>query len=113
MVTVQATQLESDCEWVSPTGSVLRGQAGDWLLRDEDSEWTVGGSVFLSTYEEVSPGRWQKVGIVHAVRVTDAVDVQTPEGIAHAEPGHWLVTSPVSGTWPVSDQVFRRRYKLA
>src|SRR5450631_3983012 len=59
MVTVQATQLESDCVWVSPTGSVLRGQAGDWLLRDEDSEWTVGASVFLSTYEEVSPGRWQ------------------------------------------------------
>jgi hypothetical protein len=110
---VEATQLEIASDWVSPTGSVLRGEVGDWLIRGEGSEWTVAATVFTATYEEVSPGTWRKVGIVHAIQVGSAVDVETPEGIAHADPGDWLVTSPASGTWPVTDDVFRQRYAPA
>jgi hypothetical protein len=107
---VRATRLERDREWVTPAGSTLKGSAGDWLLNDGTTQWTVSAEAFANTYEEVSPGTWHKTGTVWAQRLSSCADVETPEGIARAEVGDWLVGSPEAGAWPVSNDIFQHRY---
>lgn len=108
--TVRARRLEEELAWHSGGGSPLRGEVGDWVLEADGSQWTVEDAIFTSTYAHVADDRWQKVGLVRAVCVTEATAVETPEGIAHAAPGDWLLASDEAGAWPVDEATFASRY---
>lgn len=90
---------------------MLSACAGDWLVSYDRSEWTVDGLAFEETYAEVTPGRWRKLEVVHAVQSDHRTDVETSEGDARAEAGDWIVTDRTGNVWPVAANEFARRYK--
>lgn len=110
IVTVQARQLDAPQEWTSRSGSLLRGQAGDWVLLDDSDEWTITDSAFVATYRQRADGSWEKPSTVRAIRIDGPVDVETPEGISHGGQGDWLVTGRGAGAWPITARAFARRY---
>lgn len=91
----------------------MTGEAGDWLVSDGHSEWTVSASAFTSTYGRTADGRWRKSGFVRATKLEAPWEVETNEGLASAHEGDWLVTDHTGNAWPVSAAEFNRRYTPA
>ena len=109
-VIVKARQLTTPHEWTSRSGSVLRGQPGDWVLFDGDDEWTITDEAFTASYHQRPDGDWEKRSTIRAVQLDGAVEVDTPEGASRAEAGDWLATSLGAGAWPIAANAFTRRY---
>lgn len=105
-----AHRLQRDLDWSTARGSRLRAAAGDWLVSNGHGEWTVVHDVFLRSYRRRADGRWSKHEPVHAVRVTEHVEVPTLEGPAVAEPGDWVLGTASGEMWPVTEEHFRRSY---
>lgn len=109
---VTARRLEEDLAWVTKHGDELQGHAGDWVVESPDGgQRTVKDQEFRTLYEPLSDGRWRRTGTVMARQVSTQVSVSTLEGVARAEPGDWIVTSPDGNSWPVPDEVFQRSYE--
>lgn len=111
-ITVEARRLDSDRDWESGRGSHLSASAGDWLLTDGSSEWTVSAGIFEETYTGLGDGRYQKTAPVRAAQLDEDVQVPTLEGIASLCRGDWLLMNPDGDVWPVGAQEFQRRYRL-
>lgn len=110
-ITVEARRLESDRDWKSGRGSHLSASAGDWLLTDGSSEWTVIAGVFEETYTALGGGEYRKTAPVRAAQLDEDVQVPTLEGTASLCRGDWLLMNPDGDVWPVGDQEFQRRYR--
>jgi hypothetical protein len=107
---VKAVQLTEPRRWTTERGDVLSAEAGDWLLSDSSSAWTVAAEVFASTYEQRPDGRWIKVAVVEAVRVDVPTACHTLEGMANARPGDYVLRNPSGEVWPVAAERFERTY---
>lgn len=71
-------------------------------------------SIFLDTYEDADgDNTYRKVANVVARRLREDQDVETLEGVERAKAGDWLVTNPKGEQYPVSDETFRKTYRLA
>lgn len=109
-LTVEARRLETSRDWTSGRGSHLSASAGDWLLTDGSSEWTVDADVFEETYTALGDGMYRKTALVRAAQLDEAVQVPTLEGSAGLCRGDWLLMNPDGDVWPVGDEEFQRRY---
>lgn len=109
---VGAVRLDASRTWHTDRGSELSADPGDWVLTDGATEWTVDDAVFRSTYRRRPDGRFEKHGVVRAVRVDRAVAVPTLEGTAAAEAGDWVLSGSSGDLWPVTDVYFRGHYVL-
>lgn len=111
---VSAVRVDGPLAWVSARGSVLRCEAGDWLLSDGTAEWTVRAGVFAVTYRRCGGcGGWRKHAPVTARQVAADTEVDTLEGRAVALAGDWVVRNPGGDEWPVPAGVFERHYRRA
>jgi hypothetical protein len=108
---VRATRLTEPRTWSSDRGSTLAAAAGDWLVTDGATEWTVAAGVFARTYRRLSDGRFAKDAPVDAVRADHPVEVPTLEGSARAETGDWLLRGVDGELWTVTDAYFRANYE--
>jgi hypothetical protein len=109
---VTARRLSRPLAWTTARGSVLRGQAGDWLVSSSDGgDRTVSDAAFHASYEPVGDGRYRRTGEVSARRAPTREVVETSEGPATAEPGDWVVTADDGSSWPVPDRIFRATYE--
>jgi Trk K+ transport system NAD-binding subunit len=114
---VQATKLTAAQSWTRRSdeeAEELRGDAGDWRVRDSFGDVrTVGNAEFRQSHEPVDGKLWRRVGMFSAWRVDEALVIRTKEGRATANPGDWVVEGALGERWPISDEHFRRTYRPA
>ena len=96
-------------------GAEQHCKAGDWVVDNEGSVYTVDSESFRRTYEMVSPGRYQKTACVWAKVATTPGTVQTKEGATGYAVGDYLVSNGPDGedAYAVSRDAFERMYELA
>lgn len=100
-------------EWTTESGSLLRGEAGDWRVwEDPGHSWSVKGNEFLAGYEHIEGNRWRRTGVVVARLAKPGETVQTMEGTVKTTAGDWIVQVPNGVSWVVPDDRFRERYEL-
>jgi len=112
-IVVRATCAEQDSTWTTRRGDQLSSATGDWWVTDGEERWSVEADVFTATYENVGGDRYRKVATVTAVQLDRTVSITTLEGTATGLAGDWLVCNPSGETWPVTGEVFTRRYEVA
>lgn len=104
-----------DTAWTWPTlsGQTLRGDAGDWAVRDPDDGhwWSVRDDIFRASYEHLDGDRWHRVGTVRARPARPGEVVATLEGPVTAREGDWVVQGEAGEQWPVGSDEFTRRYR--
>ncbi|WP_157558894.1 hypothetical protein [Nocardioides sp. Soil774] len=110
-VVVTAKRLGEQVTWKTASGSNLTAEAGDWLVSDGESSWTVAADVFATTYREVGSGSFTKTALVVARQLAVKVTIATMEGPATGNAGDWVVRNPGGDAWPVPDREFKRRYE--
>lgn len=79
-------------------GGHQRCKPGDWLVNNDGDTYTVAAHVFMETYEELSPGVYQKCVVVLAERADAPGTIKTIEGITQYEPGDYLVHNREDGS---------------
>lgn len=109
-LTVTAEQLTVQRTWETASGSTLTARAGDWLVSDGETDWSVAAQIFDDTYSGLGGGRYAKTAVVVARQLPAKAVIQTLEGPAVAEAGDWLVRNPGGDVWPVPHAEFDRRY---
>lgn len=110
-LTVTAEQLTAQRSWKTASGSTLTAQAGDWLVSDGETDWSVAAQIFPDTYSDLGGGTYAKTAVVVARQLPAKATILTLEGAAEAEAGDWLVRNPGGDVWPVPDAEFDRRYE--
>ena len=115
--TVRARRLAEAREWVTPRGTLMVSQAGDWWVwgsgpeeREEDGRG-VSATAFEATHRSTDvPGVYERTGVVRAGRLTARVTVRADEGDDVGEPGDWRVIDDRGAMWVVDDDRFRATY---
>jgi hypothetical protein len=111
--TVRAKQLHAHRRWTRRSGDELCGDPGDWRVIDEgDDERTVRDLEFRASHEPLGGERWRRTGAYSAWQVGEKVVLRTMEGRAVAQAGDWVVEGRRGQRWPVTDEQFRKTYKL-
>lgn len=54
----------------------------------------------------------KKPVIVQAYRTSEAKDIETLEGVMHADEGDWIVTGAQGEKYPVKHDVFKETYEV-
>jgi hypothetical protein len=110
---VRAKQLQARRRWTRRSGDQLCGDPGDWrVIDDGDDERTVRDLEFRASHEPLGGELWRRTGTFSAWRVSERLVLRTMEGQAIAEAGDWVVEGHRGARWPVTDEQFRRTYKM-
>jgi hypothetical protein len=110
---VRARQLREPRWWTRRSGDQLHGEPGDWRVIDaDDDERTVRDVEFRASHEPLGGGLWQRTGAFRAWRVSEKLVLRTTEGQAIAQAGDWIVEGHRGARWPVTDEQFRRTYRM-
>ena len=109
---VTARRLREQHEWRAGSGEMLAGRAGDVLVSDGTSQWTVRADIFEATYEQVpgQPDTWRKAATTTLVQMTEPFRVDTLEGPATGGAGDYLAVGDDGDAWPVSASYVRHNY---
>ena len=88
-----AVQLNLDTEGFNyrKWGAEQWCKRGDWIVNDQDDAYTVDGGSFDKTYRMLSPGVYQKQGVVWAEQAACGGGIETKEGSTAYVAGDWLV----------------------
>jgi hypothetical protein len=58
-------------------------------------------------------GRYRKLPVViYAYRTAIPIDIETLEGVMHANAGDWIITGINGETYPCKPDIFERTYEL-
>jgi hypothetical protein len=110
---VQARQLRARQRWTRRSGDELCGDPGDWRVTDDgDHERTVRDPQFRASHEPLGGEHWRRTGTYSAWQVREKLVLRTMEGRATAEAGDWVVEGHQGERWPVTDEQFRRTYRM-
>ncbi|HEX9619274.1 MAG TPA: hypothetical protein VF989_04000 [Polyangiaceae bacterium] len=96
-------------------GGPQRCKRGDWVVKNGDETYTVDAETFSRTYSPVSPGVYEKRGVVWAERAEAPGAIETKEGSTRYESGDFLVyNEPDRGDgYAVSAEGFTSLYEPA
>ena len=112
---VLAVRLDLDTEGFTyrKWGGEQRCKAGDWIVRNGEDTYTVDAESFASTYREIAPGRYTKVGPVWARAATTDGAVETKEGRTSYRRGDMLVSNREDGSdaYAMSAERFAQLYE--
>ncbi len=109
---VRARQLRARRRWTRRSGDELRGDPGDWRVTDGDDERTVRDLQFRASHEPLGGEHWRRTGTYSAWQVREKLVLRTMEGRATAEAGDWVVEGHQGERWPVTDEQFRKTYRM-
>jgi hypothetical protein len=112
--TVIAEQRDAAWTWTAHSGQIMHAKAGDWSVQDGAGDtWSVADDFFQGSYEEVDQAEklWRRIGVVSARPARIGEAIQTLEGPVQAAPGDWVVKGTRDELWPVSADLFPRRYE--
>lgn len=90
-------------------------KAGDWLVDNQGDCYSIDREAFEDTYQQRSPGVYQKTSVVWAEVATAAGTVVTREGGTEYRPGDYIVYNKADGSdnYAVSKAKFEEIYELA
>ena len=88
----------------------MRANAGDWAVQQDGETWSVDDEIFRATYEHVGGRTWRRRGTVLARPAQPGEKIDTLEGCATASQHDWVVRGADGEEWPVSADVFAKRY---
>lgn len=54
----------------------------------------------------------KKPVVVNAYRTDTELDIQTLEGVMHAEPGDWIITGVDGEQYPCKPSIFQKTYEI-
>ena len=115
--TVVAVQLNLETEgfFYHKWGESQRCKPGDWIVDNAGEVYTVDRDAFQRTYRRVAEGAYAKVSAVWAEVARDAGAIKTKQGVAHYDPGAYLVYNDDSTQdgYPVERSTFERMYEPA
>lgn len=110
---VRAKQLSALRRWTRRSGDELYGDPGDWRVVDDgDDERTVRDLEFRASHEPLGGESWRRTGTYRAWQVSEKLVLRTMEGRAVAQAGDWVVEGHRGQRWPVTDEQFRKTYKI-
>ena len=114
IVTAVQLKLETDGFAYNKWGGEQCCRAGDWLVNNNGDCYTIGQETFENTYEEVSPGQFEKIAAVWASTATEDGKVKTNEGYTEYSFGDYLVTNKEDGAdaYAVAKLKFEEMYEL-
>jgi hypothetical protein len=111
--TVRARRLSDRESWTRDSGDELWGGEGDWRVIDDfGDERTIRDAEFRASYESLGGELWRRTGTFRAWPVSEDLVLRTMEGKAIARPGDWVVEGYRGERWPVTDEQFRRTYRM-
>ena len=107
--------LETDGFTYQKWGGTQRCKPGDWLVDNRGDVYTIDADTFARTYEELSPGVYEKVAPVWARQATEGGAIATKEGSTRYEPGDYLVFNDPERQdgYAMSEEKFGSLYELA
>ena len=113
---VVAVQLNLDTDGLvyQKWGDTQKAKAGDWLVDNDGSIYTIEEEVFARTYKPVSPGLYEKVAVIYAEPATEAGSIVTLEGRTHYDAGDYLVyekPGQEKGAYAIKKQQFEKMYE--
>ena len=115
--TVVAIQLDLDTDGLTyrKWGGMQRAKRGDWIVNNQGDVYTVDADSFRSSYQETSPGLYQKVGLVWAEEATSAGTIDTKEGSTDYSPGDFLVFNGQNRRdgYAIKSETFHKLYETA
>lgn len=91
--TVVAVRLDLDTAGFTYNkwGGPQRCKRGDWVVKNGDETYTIDAETFARTYRPVSPGVYEKQGVVWVERAEAPGSIATKEGATRYEGGDYLV----------------------
>ena len=111
--TIRARRLHARRPWTRESGDELHGDAGDWrVVDDSGDERTVRDLEFRHSHEPLGGEFWRRTGTFRAWQVSERMALRTMEGRAIAQPGDWVVEGRRGARWPITDEQFRRSYRM-
>ena len=116
-VTVVAVRLDLDTDGFTyrKWGAEQLCRAGDWLVNNAGTTYTVGATAFADAYREVSPGVFAKEDPVWVERAATSGTMPTKDGMVDFAPGDMLVfvdPDRIEGL-PMSAEQFDEQYEPA
>lgn len=113
---VTAVQLDLDFKGFSfrKWGNEQKCSAGDWLVNNGGDIYTVEKEYFQQHYQEISPGKFEKLGPVWAEAATESGNIDTIEGKTAYQTGDYLVYDRPEGgdAYAIKKQKFEQFYEL-
>jgi hypothetical protein len=110
---VRARQLQARRQWARRSGDELCGDPGDWHVTDDgEDERTVRDLEFRASHQPIGGEHWRRTGTYSAWQVREKLVLRTMEGRATAEAGDWVVEGRQGERWPVTDEQFRKSYRM-
>ena len=114
---VTAVQLNLDTEGFTyeKWGGTKTCKAGDWLVDNDGTVYTVDSKEFARTYRHVDGGTYEKTAPVWAEAAAEAGHVHTKEGVTHYNAGDYIIYDDPEGTgeYAISAESFEKMYELA
>jgi hypothetical protein len=109
---VSAVRLVRPRVWRTSGGDAMRARAGDWVLSDGGSTWTVRDGAFRRDYRPF--GRdFERHGTVRARPAVPGERVRSDEGTSRARAGQMVVEGRGGELWCVDADHFRRTSRPA
>lgn len=114
LVTAVKLNLDFDGFGYRKWGGSQKCKSGDWLVDNDGDVYTVESDYFCDNYRQVSPGRYEKTGIVWAVAANKNCDVKTIEGTTRCMAGDYIVfdREEQGKCYAVRKHQFERMYEL-
>jgi hypothetical protein len=107
---VTAVRRDQPWTWTTADGSVMRGRAGDWEVRDDGGARSVDAGIFEQTHEQVEGDRWRRTGEVHGRPARPGEVVHSLEGDQTARAGQWVLRGVAGEEWLVSARHLEAAY---
>ena len=115
--TVVAVRLDLDTTGFTyqKWGGRQRCKRGDWIVSNAGDTYTVDAATFERTYRGVSPGVYEKTGLVWARAASEPGVVRTKEGSTEYAAGDFLVFNDPDGQdgYAMSAETFESLYEPA
>lgn len=114
---VTAVQLDLDTEGLTyrKWGGEQTARAGDWLVNNDGSTYTIDRDVFERTYSKQSPGVYRKTNTVWARQAETDGKIKTTSGHTDYEAGDMIVFNDEEEEdgWAMAAEEFESLYELA
>ncbi len=108
---VRAERQVGSWGWTTDSGHEMVGNAGDWLLTDEDgSEWSIRDSDLRRTYRQIDDTTWERSGLVWARAGKPGEVVESQEGPTIVRHSDWVVEDDEGNRWVVPATKFAASY---
>jgi len=115
LITAVRLDLETTGFTYEKWGGTQTCKAGDWIVDNNGSTYTIDADVFEKTYRHVANGQYEKPVTIFAEKTNHDGSIKTKEGMTHYSVGDYLVYNDQGRKdgYAMSEEEFNRMYEIA